>query len=71
MCFVEIKAHTTPLLQNAPYRPGCWAPSEHLAGGVAQVQGTVENAGVWRRRSSRQATVASRPAGPHRGSMVR
>jgi len=44
LCFVEIKAHTTPLLQNSPYRPGCWAPSEHLAGGVAQVQGTVENA---------------------------
>lgn len=44
LCFVEIKAHTTLLLQNAPYRPGCWAPSEDLAGGVAQVQGTVENA---------------------------
>jgi hypothetical protein len=44
LCFVEIKAHTTPLLQNSPYLPGCWALSEHLAGGVAQVQGKVENA---------------------------
>ena len=44
LCFVEIKAQTTPLLQKTPYRPGCWAPSEHVTGGVAQVQGTVENA---------------------------
>lgn len=44
LCFVEIKAHTTALLQSTPYRPGCWAPSEHVTGGVAQVQGTVENA---------------------------
>jgi hypothetical protein len=42
LCFVEIKTHTTPLLQKVPYRPGCWAPSGEVAGGVAQVQGTVE-----------------------------
>lgn len=41
LCFVEIKTHKTELLQNRSYRPGCWAPSLHLAGGVAQVQGTV------------------------------
>jgi hypothetical protein len=44
LCFVEIKSHTTPLLQTSPYRPGCWAPSADLAAGVAQVQGTVESA---------------------------
>lgn len=44
LCFVEIKAHTTPLLQADAYRGGCWAPSDDVAGGVAQVQGTVEMA---------------------------
>lgn len=41
LCFVEIKTHKTELLQSKPYRSGCWAPSDELAGGVAQVQGTV------------------------------
>ncbi len=41
LCLVEIKKHTTPLLQNTPYRAGCWAPSEDLAGGISQLQGTV------------------------------
>jgi len=41
LCFVEIKKHNTGLLENNPYRPGCWAPSKELAGAVAQVQGTV------------------------------
>jgi len=41
LCFVEIKTHKTALLQNKPYRVGCWAPSDELAGGVSQVQGTV------------------------------
>lgn len=41
LCFVEIKTHKTPLLQLKPYRSGCWAPSDELAGGVSQVQGTV------------------------------
>jgi hypothetical protein len=41
LCFVEIKTHTTPLLGNKFYRPGCWPPSAELAGAVSQVQGTV------------------------------
>jgi Domain of unknown function (DUF4263) len=41
LCFVEIKTHMTELLQSKPYRSGCWAPSDELAGGVSQVQGTV------------------------------
>lgn len=41
LCFVEIKTHKTALLQATPYRSGCWAPSDELAGGVSQVQGTV------------------------------
>lgn len=41
LCFVEIKTHTTPLLKRPAYRSGCWAASEHLAGGIAQVHGTV------------------------------
>ena len=41
LCFVEIKTHRTDLLQGKPYRSGCWAPSDELAGGVSQVQNTV------------------------------
>jgi len=41
LCFAEIKTHKTALLQTKPYRSGCWAPSNELAGGVSQVQGTV------------------------------
>lgn len=44
LCFVEIKTHSTKLLASKPYRAGCWAPSEELAGAVAQVQGTVHGA---------------------------
>lgn len=45
MVFAEIKHHRTPLLETAPsYRPGCWAPSKELAGGVTQVQQTVYRA---------------------------
>lgn len=44
LCFVEIKIHTTKLLETKPYRTGCWAPSKELAGAVAQVQGTVASA---------------------------
>jgi hypothetical protein len=44
LCFVEIKKHTTELVRTAEYRPGCWAPSSKLSGGVVQVQGTVEKA---------------------------
>ncbi|MCO1658903.1 Shedu immune nuclease family protein [Pseudonocardia humida] len=41
LVFAEIKHHKTPLLSGTPYRPGCWAPSSHLAGAIAQVQQTV------------------------------
>ena len=41
MVFAEVKTHRTPLLERDHYRVGCWAPAEHLAGGVSQVQGTV------------------------------
>lgn len=44
LCFVEIKTHKTPLLQSKPYRSGCWAASDELAGGIAQVHGTVASA---------------------------
>jgi hypothetical protein len=40
LCFVEIKKHTTDLVDEK-YRSGCWSPSAELAGAVAQVQGTV------------------------------
>jgi hypothetical protein len=41
MVLAEFKTHRTTLLTEPAYRSGCWAPSKHLAGGVAQVQGTV------------------------------
>lgn len=44
LCFVEIKTHTTKLLEEKPYRSGCYAPSKELAGAIAQVQGSVDNA---------------------------
>lgn len=44
LCFIEIKIHTTNLLDTKPYRSGCWAPSKELTGAVAQVQGTVASA---------------------------
>ena len=44
LCFVEIKTHSTELLDSRPYRSGCWAPSKELAGAIAQVQGTVASA---------------------------
>ena len=40
LVFAEIKHHETSLL-GSEYRPGCWAPSTDLGGGVAQVQQTV------------------------------
>lgn len=43
LVFVEIKHHRTKLLGEL-YRPGIWAPSKELSGGVAQVQGTVQRA---------------------------
>lgn len=44
LCFIEIKTDSTPLLDNKPYRSGCWAPSKEMAGAVAQIQGTVASA---------------------------
>jgi hypothetical protein len=44
MVFAEIKHHRTRLLARAEYRPGNYAPSRELAGGVAQSQGTVHQA---------------------------
>lgn len=41
LCFVEIKRHTTELLNQSKYRSGVWHPSAELVGGVAQSQGTV------------------------------
>ncbi|MEV5648718.1 Shedu immune nuclease family protein [Nocardia sp. NPDC052254] len=43
MVFAEIKTHRKELLEpiKEPYRPGCWAPSFELSGGVVQAQGTV------------------------------
>ncbi|WP_194505985.1 Shedu anti-phage system protein SduA domain-containing protein [Couchioplanes azureus] len=44
LVFAEIKHHQTSLLQKIEYRPGCWAPSVDLAGGVTQIQQTVHKA---------------------------
>ena len=44
LCFIEIKTDTTPLLENKPYRSGCWSPSREMSGAVAQIQGTVASA---------------------------
>jgi hypothetical protein len=44
LCFVEIKTHKTLLLNDKPYRVGCWSPSDELCGAVAQIQGTVSYA---------------------------
>ena len=41
LCFAEIKHHNTKLLESDHYRAGCWAPSNEMAGAVAQVQTTV------------------------------
>lgn len=44
LVLAEIKTHRTPLLATREYRSGCWAPSDEVAGGVAQIQGTVHRA---------------------------
>lgn len=44
LCFVEIKTHRSPLLDNKPYRAGCWPVSDELAGATSQIQGTVSYA---------------------------
>lgn len=42
LVFTEIKHHETALLGGSEYRPGCWPPSGDLAGGVTQLQQTVD-----------------------------
>ncbi|HKI55424.1 MAG TPA: Shedu immune nuclease family protein [Anaerolineales bacterium] len=44
LAFAEIKTHKTPLLTEAktPYRSGAWSVSREVAGGVAQIQRTVQ-----------------------------
>lgn len=44
LCFIEIKHHNTKLVSPTMYRPGTWAPSTELTGGVAQVQITAQSA---------------------------
>lgn len=40
----EIKHHRQLLLASTEYRPGCWAPSKELAGGIVQAQQTAYRA---------------------------
>jgi hypothetical protein len=61
LCFVEIKTHMTPLLKAKSYRAGCWAPSDELAGAVAQVQGTVALAAETLTGSVRLSDEAGNP----------
>lgn len=44
LCFGEIKTHKTPLLKKVvdAYRRECWAVSDELSGGIAQIQKTVQ-----------------------------
>ena len=44
LCFGEIKTHATPLLKKVKdaYRRECWAMSDELSGGIAQIQKTVQ-----------------------------
>ncbi|MGM0699028.1 MAG: Shedu immune nuclease family protein [Actinomycetota bacterium] len=44
MVFAEIKTAATELLEGKPYRPGAWAPSRELSGGVNQAHATVHAA---------------------------
>ncbi|MGI8756980.1 MAG: Shedu immune nuclease family protein, partial [Acidimicrobiales bacterium] len=44
LCFGEIKTHRKSILKEtkAPYRPDSWAISEELAGGISQIQKTIQ-----------------------------
>ncbi len=44
LVFAEMGHHETALLGRREYRPGCWAPSSDLVGGVTQIQQTVDRA---------------------------
>lgn len=64
LCFVEVKTHTTPLLQGtSSYRSGCWAPSDHVVGGISQCQGTVERAVALVGEKLRPTDTAGNPTG--------
>lgn len=41
LCYIEIKHHRTPLMNERRYRPGCFTPTGELTGGIAQLQATV------------------------------
>jgi len=43
-CFVEIKTHSTSLVESESYRPACYAISRELSGAVSQIQKTVQKA---------------------------
>lgn len=45
LAFVEIKRHSVDLLARRQYRAGVWAPSEDVAGGVAQCHEVLRAAG--------------------------
>lgn len=42
LVLAEIKLPGDPLLERDSYRPGCWAPSREISGGVAQAHITAE-----------------------------
>ena len=44
LVFAEIKKPTTELLAKDAYRPGCWAASTDLSGGISQVHATIQAA---------------------------
>jgi len=44
LCFVEIKTHKSPLLEEKPYRSESWGVSSELTGSIAQIQKTVQKA---------------------------
>ncbi len=46
LCFAEIKTHKKPLLKETKgaYRPESWAVSDEVAGGISQIQKTVQKA---------------------------
>lgn len=64
LVFVEIKHHQTKLLGDE-YRPGIWAPSKELSGGVVQVQGTVQRAvmDIGQRLQEKDSDGSDIPAG--------
>jgi hypothetical protein len=51
LVFAELKLHDDPLLEASEYRPGTWAPSRAVVGGVAQALVTAHRArdelGTW------------------------